>query len=189
VAQTVPTCEPTDLVIGSAWSWDATYPDFPADDSWQLRYYLRGPDDLDLTWGTHVAAAASGPAFEVRVTAAQSGAVTTAGKYRLVGRVNKTGDDFDGTIVYNAHLLLLADPATAVNTKSTNRRMLDAIEAALLAGVPQSAEAKRITINNRTIEYRDTADLEGRRAHYMLLVAEEENPGAAVVHEWWPVRG
>ena len=184
MAQTTPTKEPAELTLGSAWSWDVTYSDFPSDESWQLRYYLRGPDDFDLTFGTHVTAESSGPGFEVRVTAAQiADACETPGKYRLVGRVNKSGDEFDGTLVYNGHLLVLADPSTAVNAKSFNRRMLDLIDAALLAGVSASAEAKRISVNGREIEYRDRAELEGRRTHYAHLVAIEENPEGRVVDE------
>lgn len=189
MAKQVPTREPESLTIGSSWAWDVTYPDFPADESWQLSYDLRGPDDFDLAWGTHVTAG-DGAEFEVRVTAAQSAAgVATPGPYRLVGRVNKSGDTWDGEVVYNAHLLVLADPSTSVGAKSYNRQMLEAIEEALLAGVASSAEAKRITINGRTIEYRDTADLEGRRAHYAMLVAVEENPYGSVVHVTEFVRG
>jgi len=188
VAKQIPTCEPAQLVIGSSWAWDVTYSDFPADESWQLSYSIRGPDDFDLAWGTHVAAG-SGAEFEVRVTAAQSAAgVTTAGAYRLIGRVNKSGDTWDGEVVFNRHLLVLADPATAVGVKSFNRRMLEAIDSALIDGVADSAEAKRITVNDRTIEYRDRGELDGLRAKYAYLVAIEENPYAEVVDEAYAAR-
>ena len=176
---TTPIGEPTTLVQGAAWSWDVTYSDFPSDESWQLRYYLRGPDDFDLTFGTHVAADGSG-GYEVRVTAAQSLAGVDPGAYRLIGRVNKTSHEFDGTIVYNAHLLVLADPTTAVNAESHNRQMLDAIDAALLAGAGDSAEFKSVALNGRTVTYRDRAEMEKARTHYALLVALEENPDAEV---------
>lgn len=184
MAKQIPTCEPGQLVLGSSWAWDVTYPDFPADESWQLSYKIRGPDDFDLAFGTHVTAG-SGAEFEIRVTPAQQ---TTAnfdspGPYRLTGRVNKSGDTWDGEIVYNRHLLVLADPATAVGVKSFNRQMLDKIETALKDGVGSSAEARRISINNRTIEYRDRAELDALRAHYAYLVSIEENPGGYVVQE------
>lgn len=189
MAKTIPTREPRQLVIGSSWAWDPSYLDFPADDSWQLSYDIRGPDDFDLVWGTHVSAG-DGSEFEVRVTAAESAAgITTPGTYRLVGRVNKSGDTWDGEIVYSEHLLVLADPSTAVGVKSFNRQMLEAIDTALLAGASNSAEAQRIEINGRVIQYRDTADLEGRRAHYAMLVAIEENPYGSVVQEAEFVRG
>lgn len=189
MAKTIPTYEPKQLVIGSSWAWDVTYGDFPADESWELSYDLRGPDDFDLAWGTHVSAG-DGAEFEVRVTAAQSaGGVTTPGTYRLVGRVNKSGDTWDGEIVYNAHLLVLADPSTAVKAKSFNRKMLEKIDAALLDSAASSAGVRKVEINGRTIEYRDTADLTRMRAHYAMLVAVEENPYGSVVQEVEFVRG
>ena len=182
VARTTPTCEPTQAFIGSAWSWDVSYADFPADESWQLTYVLRGPYDLTLAWGTEVTAASSGPGFEIRVPKATTDNITAHGAYRLVGRVSKSGDEFDGTVVYNGHLLLLADPTTAVNAKSQARQMLEAIDAALLDGVSDSTEIKSLSVNSRTVTYRDQVELEARRSHYAILVALEDNPGATVTH-------
>lgn len=190
MAKSVPKCEPAELTIGSSWAWDVTYADFPADNSWQLNYYLRGHKDVVLAWGTHVSAG-TGAEFEVRVTPAQQttlGLTTQPGKYQLVGRVSKSGDTWDGEIVYTAHLLVLANPTTAVNAKTFNRQMLEAIDAALVAGVSSSAEAKRLTVNGRSIEYRDLAELEGRRSHYAYLVALEENPNAEIVDEVYAAR-
>jgi len=189
MAHTVSTHEPTQLVIGSAWAWDPTYSDYPADESWQLAYFLRGHGDLDLAWAAEVTAG-TGAAFSVRVPRTTTDNIAgKPGKYRLTGRVFKALDDEDGVVVYSGHLLVLADPATAVNVKSHNRLMLAAIDAALLKGVSLSAEAKAISINGRSIQYRDSADLEGRRAHYALLVALEDNPYATVSHEAVFVRG
>lgn len=190
MAKQVPQTEPRELVIGSSWAWDITYPDFPADESWQLNYYLRAPNDslvFTFAWSTHVSAG-DGSEFEVRVTDEQSGALNLLGEYRLVGRVSKAGDTWDGEIVYNSHVLLLPNPSattvpSTVAGRSFNRQMLAAIEAALLAGVSQSSEAKRISVNGRSIEYRDLAELEGRRAHYALMVAIEENPNGRIMHE------
>ena len=183
LARQTPTREPTQLFIGSAWSWDRTYSDFPADESWQLAYSLRGAHDLDFAFGTEVTAASSGAAFEVRVPKATTDNILVAGGYRLIGRVSKTDDEFDGTVVYNGHLLLLADPTTAVDAKSFNRQMLEAIEEALVAGVPMGAAAQRVTINGRTIEYRTTDDLNRLHASYLARVAVEENPNGVVIDE------
>lgn len=184
MAKQIPTTEPRQLTIGSSWAWDVAYPDFPADESWELSYSIRGPEDFDLAWGTHVTAG-DGAEFEIRVTPAQqtTAEFDTPGAYRLIGRVNKSGDTWDGEIVFNSHLLVLANPATAVGVKSFNRKMLDKIDAALLDGVADSAEAKRISVNNRTVEYRDRAELDSLRAKYAYLVALEENPGGQIVQE------
>lgn len=178
----VPTCEPTEITLGGALSWNASYPDFRSDESWTLTYYLRGADDADIVPTTHVNADGSG-GFEVRVTAAQLAALcATPGGYRLIGRVNKSGSEFDGTVVYNAHVLVLADPSTVVDAKSFNRQMLEALDAALLEGVADSGEFKAVSVNGRSVTYRDRAEMETARNHYALLVALETNPDGVVQH-------
>lgn len=186
---TVPTYEPTELTPGAAWSWDPTYSDFPANESWQLNYYLRGLNGalvFTFAWGTHVTAG-SGAGFEVRVTAAQSGALKLLGGYRLVGRVTKAADDFDGTIVYNAPVLALANPAASLNTaeivgKSDNRRILEALHAATLEIVGGVAMYKSQAVNGRAAEFWTPGERISQIAHYTLLVALEENPDAEVSH-------
>lgn len=185
MAYTIPTVEPAQAQAGESWYWDAVYADFPADESWELAYYLRGPVDLDLAFGTEVTAG-TGATFEVRVPATKTDDLTTAGKYRLIGRVSKAGEVHT---VYDAHFLVLPDPATAVNEQSWNRRMLAAIETALEAGVSSSAGVQRLSINGRTIEYRTTDDLLGMRSRFQYLVALEDNPHGRFVHETEFVRG
>lgn len=177
-----PTCEPTEVTIGSAWSWDVTYSDFPSNSGWTLAYYIRGPVDLTLAAGTEVTADGSG-GFEVRVPRTTSDNLAGyPGAYRLTGRVFKASDEFDGTIVYSGHLLVLADPSEAVGAASFNRQMLDAIDEALLAGISDSGEFKSVSVNGRSVTYRDRAEIEKARAHYALLVALEENPDGVVDH-------
>lgn len=184
----IPTHEPAEAVIGSSWFWDATYPDFPASDGWVLSYYLRGGSDLTLANATPVGVTitASGDVYEVRVPGSVTAAVTVAGKYRLIGRVALAGEVH---VVYNEHLLLLQDPSDAVNAKTFNRQMLDAIETAMVAGVAGSSDIQAITINGRSITYRDRAELNAAHAHYSLLVALEENPDGTLSHAVEFVRG
>lgn len=183
LARETPTCEPTEITLGGALSWDVSYADFPSDESWQLRYYLRGPDDFDLTFGTHVTAASSGAGFEVRVTAAQvAAACTKPGAYRLIGRVNKSGDEFDGTIVYNRHLLVLADPSEAVNAKSHNRRVLEALQAATAENIGGRTLYKSQSVNGRSAEFLTPEEHSRPLAEYTLLVALEDNPDGVVQH-------
>lgn len=182
MAYETPTCEPTELTLGGAWSWDVTYSDFPSSESWTLKYYLRGPDDADLAWGTHVTSDGS-VGFSVRVTAAQLATLcTVAGAYRLLGRVNKSGSEFDGTIVYNGHLLVLADPATAVNVKSFNRQRLEALQAAVLEEGGGEALYKAISVNGRSVEFLTPEERTREINHYSLLVALEDNPDGVVQH-------
>lgn len=177
MAYQVPTSPPSQVRIGTSWFWDVSYPDFPASDGWELNLFFRGPTDLDVAWGSGISANGSG--YSVRITPAIAANLTAAGKYLLVGTVTLSGEVHE---VERRHILALADPATAGNAKSFNRQMLEAVETAMLAGVASTAEAKRITVNGRTMEYRDRAELETIHARYTYLVAIEENPGGRVLH-------
>ena len=181
---TVPTVEPRQAYIGEAWAWDATYADHPADESWTLDYFLRGAKDLDLTDGTEVNAASSGPTFEIRVPKTTTDDLAGyPGRYRLTGRVTKSGDNFDGRIVYNGHILILADPSTAVGATSFNRQMLAAIRTAMIDGATSGTGVQRVTVNGRTVEYRTADDLIKLESTFLMRVAIEENPDGSVVDE------
>lgn len=184
LAYQVPTSPPSEARIGTSWFWDVSYPSFPASDGWQLNLYFRGPTDLTITWASGITA--DGAGFAVRITPALAAALTTAGKYLLTGTVTLSGEVHE---VERRHLLVLAAATAAVNVKSFNRQMLEAIQTALLAGVATSAEKKRITVNGRTVEYRDRAELDVLHARYTYLVAIEDNPTGRVVHEAEFVRG
>ena len=161
-----------------------SYPDFPASDGWELNLVFRGPADLDVAWGSGISANGSG--FSVRITPALATALDTPGKYLLIGTVTLSGEVHE---VERRHLLVMADTAAVVNAKSFNRQMLEAVETALLAGVSTTSETRSITINGRTVEYRDRAELDALHARYTYLVVIEENPGGRIVHEVEFVRG
>ena len=177
MAYPVPTYTPNEVRIGTSWHWDVSYPGFSASDGWQLRLYFRGPTDLNVAWGTGITANGSG--FSVRITPALAAALTVPGAYRLFATVTLDGEVHE---VESRHVLVLANSTAAVGAKSFARKMLEAIDEALIAGVASSTETKRLTVNGRTVEYRDAAELERRRSHYAMLVAVEENPYGSVVH-------
>lgn len=181
MSREIPQHEPTSVQIGSPWNWDITYPDFPADENWELSYYLRGADDQDFLFGS-VVTAGTGAEFEVRIPASTTSGITTAGSYRLIGRVSKTGHEWDGHVVYNKHVLVLADPADAVNAKSHNRQMLEALRTARLSGA-SSHEKVKIEVNGRSVTYRDAEELDSLIGRYELLVALEENPDGRIAQE------
>lgn len=188
MAYDIPAREPTEATIGSSWYWDATYSGFPASEGWVLTYYLRGASDLTLANAspTGVTITADGDVYEVRIPGTVTAAVTSAGKFRLIGRVALAGEVH---VVYNEHLLLHQDPLDAVNAKTFARQMLEAIEAAMVAGISTSSDIQSITINGRSISYRDRDELNRLHAHYSLLVAIEENPHGTLSHAAQFVRG
>ena len=172
----VPTCEPTELTIGSSWAWDISYSDHRSDEGWTLAYYLRGPEDLDITAAlTFVSADGSG-GFEIRVPRATTDDLDgKAGPYRLTGRVFKASDDADGRIVYSGHVLVHADPLTAVNAKSFNRRRLEELQAATV----RTNGIREVAVNGRRTVY-EPGEYERLVAYYGMLVAVEENPDGTV---------
>lgn len=173
MAYQIPTSEPAEGQAGESWFWDISYPDFPADESWELSYYLRGPVDADFVFGTEVTA--DGAGFEVRVPATTTDDITTSGAYRLIGRVSKSGEVHT---VYDAHFLVRADPSTAVGAKSYNRTRLEELQAA----TTPNPGIRVVEINGRRTEY-GVEDYERQLARYTYLVAIEENPYGSVVHE------
>lgn len=184
MAYTIPTCEPAELRIGAAWAWDVAYPDHPSDDGWTLAYSLRGPDDLDLAFGTEVAAADSGIGFSVRVPRATTAGLTDRGAYRLIGQVFKANDPADGRVVYDGHVLMHPDPSTAVGEKSFNRQRLEALQAAAVT----NGGYRETMINGRRIVFAPE-EYQRQLAHFSYLVALEENPDARIEHHAEFVRG
>ena len=181
MAYTIPVVPPTELRLGSSWFWDVIYPAFPASDSWQLNLWFRGPEDLPVVWGTGIAAASSGPVFEVRITPTivDAGTFTTPGAYRLYGEVSLSGEVH---AVEDRHILVLADPSAVLKAKSFNRQMLEAFEAAAIGLGEGGLKYAEVTINGRKSVFA-VDQYEKKLAHYKLLVAVEENPGGSIVHE------
>lgn len=179
MAYQIPTTTPSQVRIGTSWFWDIAYPDFPASDGWEFNLYFRGPTDLDVAWGTGIAA--DGDGFSVRITPAIAADLTTAGKYLLVGTVTLSGEVHE---VERRHILALVDPASALGAKSFNRQRLEALQAA----TAPTAGVMEITVNGRTIRYGQD-EYDKALARYTLLVAIEENPTGRLIHEAVFTRG
>ena len=181
MAYTIPVVPPTELRLGSSWFWDVTYPQFPASDSWQLNLFFRGPEDLDVVWATGIAAASSGPVFEVRITPTivDAGTFTTPGAYRLYGEVSLSGEVH---AVEDRHILVLANPSAVLKAKSFNRQMLEAFQAAAIGLGEGGLKYAEVSINGRKSVFA-VDQYEKKLAHYAYVVAREENPGGSFIHE------
>ena len=175
MAYEIPEKEPIELQAGSSWFWNTSFGDYPASAGWQLVFFLRGPKDLNVVWTTHVTA--DGDAFQVRIPATDSAPITP-GPYRLIGRVDLAGEVHE---VYNEHLLVLADPLTAVDAQSRVKILLDAIRSALDGRL--TAAQREIQINGRRVVYFDSTELRALEAEYSLLYEIERSPHARLTHE------
>lgn len=188
MAKQVPQCEPRELYIGSSWAWDVTYPDFPSDDGWTLAYEVQGAKNLPLRSGTEVTAASSGSGFEIRVPRATTAKITAGGGYDLIGRVFKAGDKWDGEPVYRGHLQLHANPDIPIDTKSVDRRRLEALEAAIVTQGSEGLLYQSIEEDGTKVVYRQD-QYDQLLGNLRTRVATEENPTGRVLHAAEFVRG
>lgn len=173
MAPTIPITEPLKFVAGASWQWDKVLPDFPAGDGWQLSYAFRGETDYDAAWADDVTSPTGEDGFEIRIPPADTAGINP-GAYVLWGTVT------DGTDTYTPiewKVNVLPDPTTAVNAKSANQTILDAIEAAI-SGQWTDAQQKSISIHGRSIENFGPEELEVQKAQYKIYVALEKNPQA-----------
>lgn len=121
----VPTIEPEAIQAGDTLTFSKSLPDYPADQSWVLTYYL--VKESSAGTGLNFAASASGSDHLVTV-AATTTAAWTAGNYRMIGRVSKDGEKYT---VYEGSVTILPDLASAADFRSHAKKVLDAIETAL----------------------------------------------------------
>lgn len=173
MARTIPTTEPSRVVSGDSWEWDRTLADFPPSGGWKLSYALRGPVDVDLSYGSAAGDSvnANGETYEVRVASTVTAALT-AGTYRLVGRVT---DDTDTFVVYDSALYVEANPADPVNEATQAEQDLAVVEAAIAGRL--SADRQSYQINGRAIEHIAIQELYQIRNRLRAEVWRERNPG------------
>lgn len=167
MAASIPTQEPTQVIAGDSWQWDIAYGDYPASDGWALAYAFRGPTDLDTGSGD-VTVDADG--WQVRIPATVTN--LTAGPYRLIGYVTKGTERFT---VYDAALLVLPNPVTAVNAQSHAERTLAVIDAAIEGRL--TADIESYQIHGRSVSKIPMSELVKLRAIYASAVERERNPG------------
>lgn len=125
MANTIPTTEPSQLRAGDTWAWRREdLGDYPAS-AWTLTYYFRSK-----TAYFDVTATADGDAFSLTVAKATT-ASKGPGNYDWIAVVTSATERHE---VDRGRVEVLPDysEAAALDTRSFARKMLDAIEDALL---------------------------------------------------------
>jgi len=125
MAYTVPTTEPAALRAGDTWQWTRVLGDYPAD-AWTLTYYFR-----NAAAHFNVVAAADGTAYAVNVVKATT-AARTAGWYDWAAFVSSATERYQ-VDAGRTEVLPDLSAAAAYDGRTFARKMLDAIEAALLS--------------------------------------------------------
>jgi hypothetical protein len=165
MANPVPTSVPAKITAGDTLSWSRSLPDYPANGGWVLKYRLiNAAGKIDITAG------ASGADHLVSVTAATSAAYA-AGTYDWQEYVEKGTERYTtgaGSIVVSPNL---AAQAGGLDTRTDARRMLDAVNAWLVARDLAVAEYE---IAGRRMKYIPIADLIALRGKLQAEVNREE---------------
>lgn len=168
MSATIPTTEPTSLMIGDTWEWRReNLSDYPASE-WTLTYYFR-----NTTEHFDVVADADGDVYSITVASATSAALVS-GDYDWFATVSKTGYRYNvgsGRITLTANIAQAAD----YDARSFARKMMAYIEAALL----DRATKDQLDLISATLEGRgvsmDKGGLIQLRREFMAELRTEEN--------------
>lgn len=120
---TIPKTEPSIITAGDTIQWTIDLSDYPAS-SWTLKYNLISADDSGHN--ELITSIADGDTHVISISTDTSGAYSS-GDYKLEKYVIDTGD----TVRYSLGLTTIRvkpDPTCAVDSRSHNKKVLDAIQ-------------------------------------------------------------
>lgn len=166
MAQTVPTTEPARVTAGDTLAWSITLPDYPANAGWSLKYRL-----ISVAGAIDITTTAAGDAHVVNVAAAVSSGYA-AGTYAWQRYVEKGAERYTtgiGTLVIAPNL---AAQVGGYDTRTPARKILDAIEAALLGRA--SRTDLEYEVAGHRLKSMAHADLLAARSKIQAEVAREE---------------
>ena len=164
----IATQEPTVIQAGDTLTWQKSYADYPANDSWVLHYRI-----INTAGKFDITSTASGADHLVTATAAAT-ATYTAGIYTLLGWVTKASERYS---VYSGKAEVLPDlaaQAAGYDNRTTAKKVLDLLDAAMIAS-GANAWTQSYTIEGRTISFRSPGDFIAYRSKIKQEVAREEN--------------
>lgn len=174
MAITLPTTEPARVRAGDTVAWTKALADYPASAGWVLHY--RGVNPVGKF---DIIASAEGDSHRVSVAPADS-ATWTAGEYTLIAWVD---DGTDRVTLPTSRITVLpnlAAVAAGYDVRSQAKKMLDAIDAALLS----LSSGERLAVieaecTNRRIKYDFTGLMRLRNLYAAQVNAEEAAERAA----------
>lgn len=175
---TTRTIEPTVITTREEVHWTKSYSNYPAT-LWQLNYYFRSNLGTGFTaaWATEVTADGSG--FDIVVPASKTDDMTVAGDYTWQAWLTEIADSTNKIKIGQGttRVILGFDPTsvTAVDSRSTAKKMLDAIDTALLAaGFSDTIEYEITTpAGSRRVKRSSREEVLKQRAHWATIVTNE----------------
>ena len=145
--------EPTSITAGDSVAWTRSLSDYPASAGWSLSYTL-----INAAAKITINASAAGDDHAVSVSAATS-SVWTAGDYTWQGAVTKGSERYT---VGSGSLTIEKSFAaqTTLDTRSTARTMLEALEACYLAYLTNGqGHVAEYDIAGRRMKFRNAAEI------------------------------
>lgn len=162
---TTSTTEPTSIVAGDTAKWLKTLADYPASAGWVLDYTL-----INATGKITITTTAQGDDHLVN-TAATTTATWTAGTYDWRAKVTKAGEVYtvgSGRITIAPSF----EAAATLDSRSSSRVMLDAVEAVMLKTA--SSNVQEYEIAGRRLKHYSMGELLQLRDRLRGEVAREE---------------
>jgi hypothetical protein len=166
------TTEPISITQGEQIEWSKSFADYPADE-WTLSYRFRGP-----ATGFNVNATADGLDFTITLTATNS-LTMDAGKWKWQAWATNIADTAIKLMILNGELLaeqgFASDETGDIETRSPNKILLDAIDAALQsrATADQLEFEVSTPAGSTRIKRAPIVDLIAARKMYAAIVARE----------------
>jgi len=168
MAFTIPTLEPTEHEAGTSLIFTRSFGSYPAD-TWTLSYALRNTTaaPIDIT------ATADGKTHSINEAIAIT-ETWTAGDYAMRGYVT---DGTDRHLVYDGRITIAPYLAgeMAIDTRTHARKMLDAIEAGLIAAA--GSDVVSYSINNRSFTRVSQTEAQTQFDYWKRKVRWEERKG------------
>lgn len=164
----IPTIEPTSFTAGDTIAWLISLSDYPATDSWVLKYRL-----INAAGKIDIISSASGADHAINVTAATS-AGYAAGTYDWQSYVEKGTERY--TIKTGRLQILpnLAAQAAGYDNRSQPRRILEALLTAYESASGSRGFVQEYSINGRTMRFNNKADWIKEINFWKAEVAAEE---------------
>ena len=169
----VRTTEPREIIKGERIEWTRSFGDYPASE-WTLEYRFRNTGT-----GVNVTCTADGDTHVAELTAAASAGFTVLGKVQWQAWIEEIADATNTFVVDEGEATIKAgfpDATDAVDTRSTAKKIVDAIDAALLLAAGSDVVEYEIQTpagSRRVKKSRDGAMAE--RKFYAAIVSRENH--------------
>ena len=171
---TTRTTEPTRVTQGEQIDWTRRFCDYPATE-WTLEYRFRSAAGT----GLDVEATADGSDHNVVIAADQSDNFTVTGRHRWQAWVTEIADATNtfvvGEGVVDVRAGFVSGTATAVDERSTAKKIVDALEAALLNSASREQLEYEISTpaGTRRVKFMSRKEQTDLLQYYKGIVARE----------------